>query len=149
MTARRRCADPANQDAETVEPRRSTTQHGAVQTPTRRLGSGLRSSVSAYRNSELVAGEREPRRGSLAGEMEAREEELLLPCGPGHRKKAGVELLDMGVAGCCWSERRRRTAAHPPRGVGLGNPALVMKWCSNTAWGRRQQGRRAMAAGRS
>jgi hypothetical protein len=93
MTARRRCADPAKQDAETVELRRSTTQHGAVQTPTRRLGSGLRSSVSAYRNSELAAGEREPRRGSLAGEMEAREEELLLPCGPGHRKKAGVELL--------------------------------------------------------
>jgi hypothetical protein len=37
-TARRRCADSVKRDAETVEPRRSTTQHGAVQTPTRRLG---------------------------------------------------------------------------------------------------------------
>jgi hypothetical protein len=37
-TARRRCADSAKRDVETVEPRRSTAQHGAVQTPTRRLG---------------------------------------------------------------------------------------------------------------
>jgi hypothetical protein len=28
--------------------------------------------------------------------MEAGEEELLLPCSKGHRKKDGVELLDMG-----------------------------------------------------
>jgi hypothetical protein len=93
--------------------------------------------MSAYRNPELAAGKREPSRGSLAGEMEAREEELLLPCGLGHRKKAGVEFLDMGVAGCCWSKSRRRTAAHPPRGVGLEDPALVMKWWPDTAWWRR------------
>jgi hypothetical protein len=30
------------------------------------------------------------------GRRGAGEEELLLPCGKGHRKKAGVELLDMG-----------------------------------------------------
>jgi hypothetical protein len=27
-------------------------------------------------------------------------------------------------------------AVHPPRGVGLGDPALVMKWWPDTAWGR-------------
>jgi hypothetical protein len=51
--------------------RRSTMLHGAVQTPTRRLGSGLRSSVSAYRNPELAAGEREPSRGVARRGMKA------------------------------------------------------------------------------
>ena len=63
--------------------------------------------------------------------MEAREEELLLPCGKGHRKKADVELLDMGVAGA--------SASFPEQGVGHWG---CWEWGSLAAVGRRAGGGR-------